>query len=75
MKKENKNSSGFFSTVGGWFSRMFFGASKKYAEEMENKSDEEKARLADVEEIVSPGKQVFKRFCQRKMAIVHAKLQ
>ncbi|MBQ2686833.1 MAG: ABC transporter permease subunit [Clostridia bacterium] len=69
MKKEKKNSSGLFGCVGNWFSRMFFGASKRYAEEIENKSDEDKSKLIDVEEIISPGKQVFKRFCQRKMAI------
>lgn len=62
MKKE-KN---FFATIGRWFKRAFFGGSKVLADELEEKIDHSK----DVEEIVSPFKQVIRGFFERKLAVV-----
>jgi len=55
MKNKTKKK-GFFSTIGGWFKRAFFGSSK----EMDAMS---------VEEIVSPSKQIFRNFMERKLAV------
>lgn len=65
MSKQNNHSSkkGFFLTR--WISRMFFGAGKEMAE----LSDQDAARAADVEEIVSPGKQIVRAFMERKLAV------
>ena len=70
MSKQNKNASkkGFFGTVGNWFGRFFFG-SKHTQQELENMVGEEAARAADVEEIVSPAKQVIRYFMERKLAV------
>ena len=53
MKNQKK---GFFSTIGRWFRRFFFGASKDTSS-------------MDVEEIVSPSRQVFRNFMERKLAV------
>ena len=53
MKNQKK---GFFSTIGRWFRRFFFGASKETSS-------------MDVEEIVSPSRQVFRNFMERKLAV------
>jgi peptide/nickel transport system permease protein len=53
------------STVGTWFKRAFFGGSKTLADEMQAKKD---ASL-DVEEIVSPFKQIVRGFMARRLAV------
>lgn len=68
MKKKTVHSSK--GVAGRWFSRWFFGGSNQLADEVEaNRSDEERAKAADVEEIVSPGKQVLRNFLDRKLAV------
>ncbi len=71
MSKKNSKK-GFFGTLGSWVSRTFFGASKNLADEMELSEEEmrQRAREADVEEVVSPAKQIVRNFFQRKMAVV-----
>ncbi len=63
-KKKNANGTaekkGFFATLGSWFKRMFFGASKELA-------DSEKF---SVENIESPSKMAVKAFFRRKLAVV-----
>ncbi|MBO5869389.1 MAG: ABC transporter permease subunit [Clostridia bacterium] len=64
MAKNNKNENGtakkgFFATLGSWFSRMFFGASKELA-------DEEKFAVENIE---SPSKMAVKAFFRRKLAV------
>ncbi len=61
IKNENgtANKKGFFATVGSWFSRMFFGASKTLADD---------ERFA-VENIESPSKMAVKAFFRRKLAV------
>ncbi len=53
-----------FSRVGGWFSRAFFGGSKKLADEMAGKDGK------DVEEIVTPFKQIVRGFFERRVAVI-----
>ena len=62
IKKENgtANKKGFFATLGSWFSRMFFGASKTLA-------DDEKFAVENIE---SPSKMAVKAFFRRKLAVV-----
>lgn len=60
MSKQKK---GFFSTVGGWFRRMFRGGSAELEETL--KKDPAK----DVEEIVSPMRQIVRGFKERKLAV------
>lgn len=80
-KNENKKrSSGFFATLKRWGKRMFFGGGRTLADEIEEDrrnheelSEEEmleRAKAADVEEIVSPARQIFRNFCRRKSAVV-----
>lgn len=55
-----------------WIRRAFFGASNEMAKEMEEKSELEmqrEAAVSDVEEIVSPGKQVVRSFMESKLAV------
>ena len=58
MKQQNKKSSkrGFFATLARWGKRTFFGGSNTLADEMELSQEEaaERARQADIEEVVSP---------------------
>ena len=74
MSKNNKTSSkrGFFATLAGWGKRMFFGGSNVLADEMELSSEDaaERARQADIEEVVSPARQIVRNFMKRKMAVV-----
>ena len=49
---------GFFATIGGWFKRGFNGGSKELVD-----------KSMDVEEIVSPFKQVVRGFLERKLAV------
>lgn len=64
---KNANSPKAGKTVFGWLKRMFMGASKEYAEQ--TLEEQEKARISDVEEIVSPGKQIVRNFMERKLAV------
>lgn len=59
---KNKN---FFQVIGGWFRRMFMGGSKEFAKEQEENNN----KINDVEEIVSPGKQILRNFMERKLAV------
>lgn len=58
---KNKN---FFQVIGGWLRRMFTGAGKEYAKEKEENNN-----INDVEEIVSPGKQIIRNFMEKKLAV------
>lgn len=58
MSKQNKQ-----STAGRWFKRIFFGGSKQLANETLNQN-------GDVEEIVSPMKQIVRNFFDHKLAVV-----
>ena len=59
-----KKKKGFFSTIGRWFKRTFFGAGNTMAQEMEEDPTKH------VEEIVSPVKQIVRSFFERKIAII-----
>lgn len=59
MSKSNRKTG-----VIAWLRRMFFGASKDLADEMEQKD------LKDVEAIVSPTRQAINNFKERKIAVV-----
>lgn len=71
-KKNNKDNSskkrGFFGTIGRWFKRLFFGSAREL-EDFDPMTAAERARQADVEEIVSPAKQVFRGFISHKGAM------
>lgn len=54
--EQKQKKKGIFSTLGRWFRRTFFGASKEYED-------------INVEEIVSPSKQVVRNFFSRKIAV------
>ena len=58
---KNKN---FFQVIGGWLRRMFTGAGKEYAKEKEENNN-----INDVEEIVSPGKQIIRNFMEKKLRL------
>ena len=63
MKKQKK---GFFGTIAGWGRRLFRGGSAELVDQMEqNKKDPTK----DVEEIVSPTRQIIRGFMERKLAV------
>ena len=63
MKKEN-----VFRKLGRWFVRWFMGP--KYEEKMRAKEEKEKSGQPDDSElIVSPGRQVFQRFMERRFAV------
>ncbi len=51
-------------TLFGWLKRAFFGASRELTEEELNR-----AHVNDVEEIVSPGKQILRNFLEHKLAV------
>lgn len=73
IQNDNNNSrrsdkKNVFSTVGGWFRRMFMGASADYAKKKESDRLKNEA-TNDAEEIVSPGKQIIRGFFERKLAI------
>ena len=60
---ESTEKRGFFATIGGWFSRMFFGGSNSlYRERRQND-------VFAVEAIESPGKQRLKAFMSKKLAV------
>ena len=56
MAKNQNNKKGFFSTLGRWFTRMFFGASKEI-------------NVLEVEKLESPSKLAVKAFFRRKLAV------
>ena len=66
MKKEN-----VFHKLGRWFMRWFMGP--KYEEKMREKAEKEAKAAAgqpdDSELIVSPGRQIFQRFLERRFAV------
>ncbi|MBR5044274.1 MAG: hypothetical protein IKX66_02895, partial [Clostridia bacterium] len=68
MSKQNKSRENIFSTLWRWISRAFFGASKSAVPERE--LTDEEIRRADVEEIVSPFRQIVRNFFERKTAVV-----
>lgn len=53
---DQKKKSGIFSTLGRWFRRVFFGGSKEMKD-------------INVEEVISPGRQVVRDFFSRKLAV------
>ncbi|MBR1584018.1 MAG: ABC transporter permease subunit [Clostridia bacterium] len=59
MSKNQKKNAPF-----SWLRRMFMGASKDLAAEQPAASS-----INDVEEIVSPGRQIFNNFMERKLAV------
>ena len=72
MNKNFKKSSQDFlkktgKTIKCWALRVWKGGSNALADEME--SDEQKAKAFDVEEIVSPGRQILNNFMERKLAV------
>lgn len=69
MNKDKKNASlkkGFFGTVGGWFRRLFFGGSNDLANQL---NPEQAVKAGDVEEIISPGRQILNNFLEKKLAV------
>ena len=70
-KKENKTSSnkkGFFATMFCWMRRFVLGGSNDLAFEKEG-PHALAASVSDVEEIVSPGRQILNNFLERKLAV------
>ncbi|MDO4565030.1 MAG: ABC transporter permease subunit [Clostridia bacterium] len=66
-QNNNREKRGFFETIGGWCRRLFFGGANEYARESEEAK--KKAATDDSEDIVSPGKQVVRKFFSRKLAV------
>ncbi len=60
MENNKKNKSGIFSTLGRWFKRMFFGASRELTQD----------EMLFVEKIESPSIMTVKAFFRRKIAVV-----
>lgn len=75
MMSNKQNKKSFFSTIGRWFSRCFFGHSREMMEaekDNENLTEAEKEELAkksDVEEIVTPFRQYVRGFLGHKLAV------
>lgn len=67
MSKKTSNAPKPGRTVFGWLKRAFMGGSRAYAQELDEQ--QQAARAADVEEIVSPGKQIVRNFMERKLAV------
>lgn len=65
-KKNQKKSSGSGCAPLRWLMRMFMGASRGFASDMEEK---QKKSANGVEEIISPGRQVLRNFRERKLAM------
>lgn len=62
----NAEKKGFLSTLWRWIRRVFFGGGNELAREAEERRA---AHESDVEEIVSPGRQLFKNFMSRRLAV------
>lgn len=60
MKNENNKKNGFFTTLGRWAKRVFFGGSRALSEEDQ----------FFVEKIESPSKMAVKAFFRRKLAVL-----
>ena len=65
-KKNNRSSKKGFAPF-RWIKRAFMGASREYADETLARQEENHAN--DVEEIVSPGKQLVRNFLEHKLAV------
>ncbi len=65
-KNENRSSGKGFAPF-RWISRAFMGASRQYARE--TLEQQEQRCVNDVEEIVSPGRQLVRNFRERKLAV------
>lgn len=66
MKKDTKNSSRKNGAVlGRWLGRWFRGGSNQLAQEL----TQDAAEAGDVEELVSPGKQILRNFMEKKLAV------
>ena len=63
MKNNKKN---VLQTLWGWLRRMFMGASKEYADEVEQNQAKS---INDVEEIISPTQQYVRNFFEHKLAV------
>ena len=61
----NKNKKNVLQTLWGWLRRMVMGASKEYADEVENREK----TINDVEEIISPTQQYVRNFLEHKLAV------
>ena len=57
-----------FGTAFGWLKRMVLGASSEYAKQKIAETDEQVA-INDVEDIVSPGRQIIRNFREKKLAV------
>lgn len=69
-KRTNGSSKKSGTTLGRWFARWFHGGSRQLAEEMEAaKQEKGAAESGDVEELISPGKQILRNFLERKLAV------
>lgn len=66
----NKRQTKKRKTVWSWLRRSVLGASKEYASEKEAEQIARASAINDVEEIVSPGKQIARGFFERKLAVV-----
>ena len=64
-KNQKKSSKSGFAPL-RWLTRMFMGASRDFADDMEEK---QKKNANSVEEIISPGRQVIRNFRERKLAM------
>ncbi|MGN0802726.1 MAG: ABC transporter permease subunit [Candidatus Faecivicinus sp.] len=64
MSKKNQKANSSHSPL-NWLRRMFLGAGSDYADEVLK----QQASASDVEEIVSPGKQIVRNFLERKLAV------
>lgn len=54
-------------TLFGWLKRAFLGASRELTEQ--EREEEARAHINDVEEIVSPGKQIVRNFLEHRLAV------
>ncbi len=68
-KNFKKSSQDFFKTIGSWVGRLWKGGSNSLADEMPSATGAEAAKAADVEEIVSPGRQILNNFLEKKLAV------
>ena len=71
MKKQGKNSSRKGgSALGRWLGRWFRGGSNHLADELEKApANAAGGEIQDVEELVSPGKQILRNFLEKKLAV------
>ena len=67
-KQQKSSSSKKGGTMGRWFGRFFYGGGNHLADELEEK-DGDRAAAMDVEELVSPGKQILRNFLEKKLAV------